>query len=376
MIIACNEKNVPKDFGGWAVIKKLGDRDYCPGIWKRKAPDGKGWQICVDTEEFYKGHEEVRKVLSEVLYVDDFRRIYRERVELFDLLDQIDKILLPAIKDLPSYSLDCDVYSIRRVDHGAYVSLTDDEYGSVCLEAFIYNEIKGTPKDVKVNQRIRVCGFLTDHPGHGSLRLMPYSVVILDQPTKADEQRKEWRERLAETPPVMGRTLVKDCSFAKIGVIAPGAASVSYSDFLAVLTKNAAGIEVVPRFGRMDAFSISERLEYFAKMDDVEAVCIIRGGAVNPHFEFVTLDSPTLCRAIAGYKKPVLTGIGHAEDNPFCTRYVDYNAKTATDLAYRLSRMYSLPEAKERFKEEIKGRTKGSIFSSLVEKLFRFLGWK
>ena len=375
MIIVCNEKKVPRGYDGWDVIKKIGNPDYCPGIWKRKSENGAGWQIVVDTEEFSKSNDEVRRVLEEVLYVEDYRRIYCEELEMDELLDKLDEAILPILKDLPSFAFDCDVYSIHRDDYGAYVSLTDDAYGKYRLDAVIYNDIKGEPLKVALNKRIRVYGFIADNPGHGTMRLMPYRVELTGEPTRAQQQRIDWKERIGRNPPVMGRMLTKDFAFAKIGLIAPSETAVSYMDFMAVLEKNSVEVKVVPRFGRMDAFSISERLQDLVKEGDVEAVCIIRGGANNPHFEMLTLDSPTLCQAVAESTKPVMAGIGHTSDNPYFTKYVDYNAKSAADLAYKLSRVYTLPEAKQKVQEEIQEKTEGSTLYVFVNKLFEFMGW-
>jgi exodeoxyribonuclease VII large subunit len=68
-----------------------------------------------------------------------------------------------------------------------------------------------------------------------------------------------------------------------------------------------------------------------ARKDDFDAVIIIRGGGAK--LDLAAFDSGALCRAIADFPLPVLTGIGHEIDSTVADMVAHTSLKTPTAVA-------------------------------------------
>ncbi len=71
-----------------------------------------------------------------------------------------------------------------------------------------------------------------------------------------------------------------------------------------------------------------------------DCICIIRGGG-NPE-ELLKFSQPNLVEAIHNSVIPIITGIGHEDDELLCDRAADFNAGTPTGVADKLNEMIGI----------------------------------
>jgi exodeoxyribonuclease VII large subunit len=76
---------------------------------------------------------------------------------------------------------------------------------------------------------------------------------------------------------------------------------------------------------------IIEALGKLREMNDLDVVCIIRGGGAKT--DLVFFDSYALCRAAALFPLPVITGIGHEIDESLLDKVAHTHLITPTDCA-------------------------------------------
>lgn len=67
-----------------------------------------------------------------------------------------------------------------------------------------------------------------------------------------------------------------------------------------------------------------------------DAICIVRGGGDKE--DLCQYSSPELLQAIHDASTPIITGVGHANDQLLCDRVADYNAGTPTGAANYLNK--------------------------------------
>ncbi|HHX14537.1 MAG TPA: exodeoxyribonuclease VII large subunit [Fibrobacter sp.] len=180
-----------------------------------------------------------------------------------------------------------------------------------------------------------------------------------------------------------------------IGLIT-GEKTAAYQDFSTLLESSPYAFKVTEAFARMQGNetenTILEALGKLRLIDDIDVVCIIRGGGSKTDLNY--FDSEALCRAIALYPRPVLTGIGHEIDQSLvdlvawyacitptaCAKYLVERVEEAwikvQDMALEIrSRLQAkLPREKERlhFIQETIFYKTAKLFIHEKEKLMRF----
>lgn len=83
---------------------------------------------------------------------------------------------------------------------------------------------------------------------------------------------------------------------------------------------------------------VSEVIQKLTALDakgNYDAICIVRGGGDKE--DLCQYSSPKLLRAICDASTPIITGVGHANDQLLCDRVADYNASTPTGAANYLN---------------------------------------
>lgn len=120
----------------------------------------------------------------------------------------------------------------------------------------------------------------------------------------------------------------------KVGLVT-GESTAAYKDFTTTLAGSGFPFEVVARFARMQGneteTTVLEALGNLRAMDDLDVVCIVRGGGAKTDLNY--FDSEALCRAIANFPCPVLTGIGHQIDESLSDKVAYASCITPTDCA-------------------------------------------
>lgn len=119
----------------------------------------------------------------------------------------------------------------------------------------------------------------------------------------------------------------------KIGLIT-GEGTAAYQDFSTTLSHSGFAFEIVPAFAKMQGNETENTiLEALGNLrsQDLDAICIIRGGGSKTDLNY--FDSEALCRAVALYPIPVLTGIGHEIDKSLLDLVAWESCITPTDCA-------------------------------------------
>jgi exodeoxyribonuclease VII large subunit len=119
----------------------------------------------------------------------------------------------------------------------------------------------------------------------------------------------------------------------RVGLItAPGSAA--YQDFTTVLLQSGFSFRIsfagAKMQGEATEATVLHALAALQRLS-LDVICIVRGGGAKT--DLVYFDSEAICRAIAGCKVPVLTGIGHEIDNSLSDLVAYDNKITPTDCA-------------------------------------------
>ncbi len=123
----------------------------------------------------------------------------------------------------------------------------------------------------------------------------------------------------------------------RVGLIT-GESTAAYKDFTTRLSVSPFKFTVVTAYAKMQGndteSSIIAALETLRQDEDIDVVCIVRGGGAKTDLNY--FDSETLCRAVANYPIPVFTGIGHEIDKSLLDEVAYMSCITPTDCAKRL----------------------------------------
>ena len=123
----------------------------------------------------------------------------------------------------------------------------------------------------------------------------------------------------------------------RVGLIT-GESTAAYKDFTTRLSVSPFKFTIVTAYAKMQGndteSSIIAALETLRQDEDIDVVCIVRGGGAKTDLNY--FDSEALCRAVANYPIPVFTGIGHEIDKSLLDEVAYMSCITPTDCAKRL----------------------------------------
>jgi len=126
---------------------------------------------------------------------------------------------------------------------------------------------------------------------------------------------------------------------ARIGVISSTQAA-GYADFCKILDERWGGLEVLTAHCQVQGMGAADQmmraLRYFNERTEVEVVAIVRGGGSAD--DLAVFNDEALVREVAASRIPVITGIGHEEDESLVDLAADAVASTPTNAAQRLTR--------------------------------------
>lgn len=109
--------------------------------------------------------------------------------------------------------------------------------------------------------------------------------------------------------------------------------SQGYTDFRSKLNDDCT-LEPLMQY---DAMEIKSAIEKINRHRTCDCICIVRGGG-NVE-ALVSFSQPEVLEAIHKSAIPIITGIGHQNDDLLCDRVADYNADTPTGAAELLNEM-------------------------------------
>lgn len=120
----------------------------------------------------------------------------------------------------------------------------------------------------------------------------------------------------------------------KVGIIA-SKSSEAIQDIFHVINSRSQTVETVTAHATMQGegapSSIIEALNYLNEDTDSDVIILARGGGTSE--DLMAFNDEGLVRAVASSKKPVITGIGHAEDTSLTDLAADVKATTPSTAA-------------------------------------------
>lgn len=120
----------------------------------------------------------------------------------------------------------------------------------------------------------------------------------------------------------------------KVGLVT-GEKTAAFKDFMTTLAASGFPFEVVVEYAKMQGneteATVLHALSALEKREDLDVVCIVRGGGAKTDLNY--FDSEALCRKIAEFPCPVLTGIGHQIDESLVDKVAYASCITPTDCA-------------------------------------------
>jgi exodeoxyribonuclease VII large subunit len=198
-----------------------------------------------------------------------------------------------------------------------------------------------------LNKRVRITGTIHFYNKSGTIQLWAMTAPeiigscsrITEMQTLAQSLSKQLPNN-QDKKKLLARMM--DDQFSMIGIIAPPS-SRGYHDFLNHLKpatkKRFDCLNVREAFsmeGSMDADFITEGILRWNEYECCLAcICIVRGGG-NPE-ELCAYNTAPLLTAIAETDIPIITGIGHDEDELLCDKMAALNAGTPTGVAEKLN---------------------------------------
>lgn len=120
----------------------------------------------------------------------------------------------------------------------------------------------------------------------------------------------------------------------KVGLVT-GENTAAFKDFTTMLAGSGFPFEVIAEYAKMQGneteATVLNALSALEKRMDLDVVCIVRGGGAKTDLNY--FDSEALCRKVADYPYPVLTGIGHQIDESLLDKVAYAACITPTDCA-------------------------------------------
>lgn len=273
----------------------------------------------------------------------------REFVTLQQLLESVKIVLEDNFCD--TYWVVADVSDLRENVRGhCYLELVQKDDSSKLMEAKVraviwanhYVRLKSsffqaTGQMLSTGMKVLACVSLSFHELYG----LSLEIVDLDPSyTIGDMQRKrqETISRLKEDGVWdMNRQLELPFLLQRLAVISSETAA-GYGDFCDQLLNNnrsfVYSVELFPAIMQGDsaAESVIAALDrIYEKMDDFDAVVIIRGGGAST--DLLAFDDYHLSASVAQFPLPVITGIGHERDESVVDMVAHTRCKTPTAVA-------------------------------------------
>jgi exodeoxyribonuclease VII large subunit len=145
---------------------------------------------------------------------------------------------------------------------------------------------------------------------------------------------KIWERLVSENLSRLNAQLPMPMLPLNIGLVT-SESSAAYKDFISTIGSSGFAFKIKTISAKMQGQNtendIIEALGKLREAQDLDVVCIIRGGGART--DLVFFDSYALCRAAALFPLPVITGIGHEIDESLLDKVAHTHLITPTDCA-------------------------------------------
>lgn len=181
---------------------------------------------------------------------------------------------------------------------------------------------------------VEVSGVLRFYQGRAAISLWAKEIRWMGASSRIQE-REDAEKRYSK----YFKTMEEQKRFAlpcvkKIGVITGGTEKAPCQGAMDFANKiyRKSGIEI--QYAYVNSNDVREVIQKIGELDAsglYDTICIVRGGGDKE--DLCQYSSPALLNAIHAAKTPIVTGIGHANDDLLCNRMADYDAGTPTGAA-------------------------------------------
>lgn len=335
--------------------------------------------------------------IQAVLTPEDYAQYFASSVQetLQDIQEASKKILPLPSDEREELVIEGDIaYRIPLSQTEVLLEITDTVEGRERLRCII-SRLDDKQEDIHQYQHVRLRGFLAFYPAFAQFQLDASHIAALPDDTKLSMKEKEELAKLKDVV-IRDHVLVKDAikDWHKILVFCPD--DVTWANFNSIvqgkdskdaddeMQEDTLHYDRAP-VRRAPGEELAARIRECNQKQEYDAICFLQG-PVRDKYAYAHFYSAELCQALNDSHIPVLAGIGNAVGRkPFFTKYVDFSAKTAQVLAYKMTywKMHSvfvakshrpsqmtLQEASNGKENEHKGSTTKSFFSKIVDKLF------
>ncbi|MEI6104933.1 MAG: exodeoxyribonuclease VII large subunit [Methanothrix sp.] len=221
---------------------------------------------------------------------------------------------------------------VRAASGHIYFDLTEDDYVIACA-FFKHQQFVGC-SDLGNGIQVLASGTVTVYEKKSQYRLIISKITTIGDGVSSSEfkRRKDklereglFRQDRKKPIPRLPR---------KIGVIT-SKDSTAIKDIRTVVDARFPKMDLVLAYATIQGEgapgSIIQALIALAKISDVDAIILARGG--GPSEDFMVLNDEQLVRVIASSTKPIITGIGHERDTCLVDLAADFRASTPSTAA-------------------------------------------
>jgi len=279
--------------------------------------------------------------------------------ENLDLID-IDSTAIYTVADLARHIKDTlvanprfnglllkgEISNFYRAASGhIYFNLGDENCVIAC--AYFKNHQDASCDDLGDGLQIVAMGSLTTYEPRSQYQLNVKKIIPIGDGLSAQRLKRLQEKLEGEGLFDPGRKRPLPRLPRKVGIIT-SKDSAAIMDILTVVKSRCPKMDLVMAYANIQGEgapgSIIRALDYLDRSNDVDVIILARGG--GPSKDFMAFNDESLVRAIASISKPVITGIGHEEDNCLADLAADFRASTPTSAARA-----AIPDVQELRKE-------------------------
>lgn len=247
------------------------------------------------------------------------------RLQFADIFDSVGQEL-----DIPTkgYMISADVHDVYVSKDGTsyiYTLYTDHNLSRTLRCKITPDLLNGVKYDELVDKNITIVGTIFLYKPSLSFQINAISVTI-NGPCTRIRELNDWEKACQ---PLFHEEKYRPLDgIKKIGLISNSQNSgcIDFKSRIHALNMDDIIFKDIPMTQNELIKAILE-----LNKEDLDAICIIRGGS-DPE-TLINFSRPEFLKAIAFSKIPVITGIGHANDELLCNKVAYYRALTPTDAA-------------------------------------------
>lgn len=255
----------------------------------------------------------------------------------------VKSLIEAQANDIEHFWLGGEITTYHKSDrHHVYLTLTDEGFSIRCM--IWSNDLANIDFPLSKGILVDVYGTLAVYDRHAQVQIQVEKIRLVDKKdAQFDtdviqhlEERGLWPRQKQDLPSVIKRIAL---------ITSKNSAAVE--DFRTTYYNEGgkAGIEImdVSLQGEQATTTIVEAIKRANQMKQVDVIVLTRGGGRN--IDLSTFNDYRIAEAICLSKIPVVTGIGHQQDDTIADHVADESSSTPTAAAIGLAKLRATPES-------------------------------